>query len=68
MRNRSFQKIGIVGSGRMGEDIFYHLNDFDYSLVWIFRKQDLKNRALEKFNKKMKRMHEAGALDDKTYQ
>jgi 3-hydroxyacyl-CoA dehydrogenase len=36
--------------------------------VWVFRKQDLRDRALEKFNKKMKRMHKAGALDDKTYQ
>ena len=68
MTAKSFTKIGIVGSGRMGEDIFYHLNDFDYSLVWVFRKQDLRDRALEKFNKKMKRMHKAGALDDKTYQ
>lgn len=51
----------------MGEDIFYHLNDFEYSLAWVFRKQDLRDKALEKFNKKMKRMHKAGALDDKTY-
>ena len=68
MTGKSFHKIGIVGSGRMGEDIFYHLNDFDYSLVWVFRKQDLRDRTLEKFNKKMTRMHKAGALDDKTYQ
>ena len=67
MTGKSLQKIGIVGSGRMGEDIFYHLNDFEYSLVWVFRKQDLRDKALEKFNKKMKRMHKAGALDDKTY-
>jgi|PlaIllAssembly_1097288.scaffolds.fasta_scaffold02598_4 3-hydroxyacyl-CoA dehydrogenase len=67
MKNTLFQKIGIVGSGRMGEDIFYHLNDFDYSLVWIFRKEQIKKRALEKFNKKMKRLREAGALDGKAF-
>ena len=67
MTGKSFHKIGIVGSGRMGEDIFYHLNDFEYLLVWVFRKQDLRDKAIEKFNKKMKRMHKAGALDDKTY-
>jgi 3-hydroxybutyryl-CoA dehydrogenase len=68
MTGQSFHKIGIVGSGRMGEDIFYHLNDFEYSLVWVFRKQDLRDRTFEKFKKKMTRMHKAGALDDKTYQ
>jgi 3-hydroxybutyryl-CoA dehydrogenase len=68
MTGKSFHKIGIVGSGRMGEDIFYHLNDFEYSLVWVFRKQDLRDRTLEKFNKKMTRMRKAGALDDKAYQ
>jgi 3-hydroxybutyryl-CoA dehydrogenase len=68
MTSQSFTKIGIVGSGRMGEDIFYHLNDYEYSLVWVFRKQDLRDRTLEKFNRKMTRLHKAGALDAKAYQ
>jgi 3-hydroxyacyl-CoA dehydrogenase len=67
MTNKLFQRIGIVGSGRMGEDIFYHLNDFEYSLVWVFRKEHIRNRAQSKFNKKMRRMHKVGALDGKTF-
>jgi len=51
----------------MGEDIFYHLSDFEYSLTWVFRKQDLGEKAVDKFSKKMRRLHKAGALDDKTY-
>ena len=67
MTNKPFQKIGIVGSGRMSEDIFYHLNDFEYSLVWAFRRQHIRDRAHEKFNKRMRRMYKAGALDGKTF-
>lgn len=67
MTGRPFRTIGIVGSGRMGESIFYHLNDFEYSLVWVFRKQELRDRAIEKFNKKLRRMHKTGTLDDETF-
>lgn len=67
MEGNRFQKIGIVGSGRMGESIFYHISGFDYDLVWKFRKEDLRDKAVKKFNKKVKRMHKAGALDDEAY-
>ncbi len=63
----TFRKIGLVGSGRMGESIFYHLIDFEYSLVWIFRKPDLRDKATEKLHKKLRRMLKAGAYDDQTY-
>ncbi len=65
--DRTFRKIGLVGSGRMGESIFYHLIDFEYSLVWIFRKPDLRDKATEKLHKKLRRMLKAGAYDDQTY-
>lgn len=51
----------------MGEDIFYLLNGFDYSLVWIYRKQDLRDRAINRYNKKLGRLHKAGILDDEIY-
>lgn len=49
----------------MGESIFYHLIEFEYSLVWIFRKEDLRDKAIAKFNKKLRRMNKTGTLDDK---
>ena len=67
MSGGPFRKIGIVGSGRMGESIFYHLNDFDYSLVWVFRKEDLKENAIAKFNRKLRRMNKTGILDNPAY-
>jgi len=60
-------KVGIVGNGRMGEDIFYHLTDFDFSLVWVFRNQEYRDKAAEKFSKRLKRLHKAGALDDRGF-
>jgi len=67
MTDKAFNKIGILGSGRMGESIFYHLNDSDYYLVWIFRKPDLRDKANEKLKKKLRRMHKAGAFDAQEY-
>lgn len=67
MTNSALQKIGIVGSGRMGQSIFYHLNDFNYALVWVFRSQASKSKAVKKFDKKLRRLNKTGALDDKTY-
>jgi 3-hydroxybutyryl-CoA dehydrogenase len=67
MASETFKRIGIVGSGRMGDSIFYHLNDFEYSLVWIFRKPDLRDKAIQKLQKKMRRMLKAGAFDEQAY-
>ncbi len=64
MTRKTFQKIGIAGSGRMGESIFYHLLDFDYSLVWIFRKEEPRDKAIAKFNKKLRRMLKTGTLSE----
>lgn len=64
MTDFTFRKIGIVGSGRMGESIFYHLNDFDYSLVWVFRREQMRDEALAKFNKKLRRMSKTGSLSE----
>ncbi len=51
----------------MGEAIFYHLNDFEYSLVWICREQELRDKAIEKYDKKLRRMHKTDVIDDETY-
>lgn len=67
METGSIKKVGIVGSGRMGESIFYHISNYDFSLVWIFRKEHAKDKAIAKFEKKLKRMHRTGAYDDEIY-
>ena len=67
MSDSAIMKVGIVGSGRMGEDIFYHLVEFDFPLVWVFRNQEHRDKAVDKFNKRLKRLLKAGALDDKGF-
>ena len=68
MAGCTFPKIGIVGSGRMGTDIFYFLNDFPYSLVWFCRNPEKRASFSKKYETKLKRMHKSGAIDDSTYQ
>lgn len=63
----SIDKVGIVGGGRMGEAIFYHLNDFDFSLVWVVRREGALDKAQGTFERKLRRLHRAGAIDDDAY-
>jgi len=51
----------------MGQSIFYHLNDFNYALVWVFRNPAAKDKAIKKFDKKLRRLNKTGALDDEAY-
>lgn len=52
------QNIGIIGSGKMGQDIFNYLNDFDFHLVWFVRdsakKEKLEKSYLKKLNRQLK--------------
>ena len=52
------QKIGIIGSGKMGQDIFNYLNNFDIQLVWFVRnaekKEKIKKSYLKKLNRQLK--------------
>ncbi len=63
-----FPKIGIVGNGRMGTDIFYFLHDFPYRLVWFCRNSEKKIALSKKYDAKLKRMNKSGAIDESTYQ
>ncbi len=65
---KTITSVGIVGGGRMGESIFYHLNDFDFRLVWVLREDDGPDKKIATFERKLRRMHRAGALDDETYE
>ncbi|MFO7842324.1 MAG: 3-hydroxyacyl-CoA dehydrogenase NAD-binding domain-containing protein [Bacteroidales bacterium] len=46
------RKIGIIGSGKMGQDIFNYLNDFDFQLVWFVRNPVKKDKLEKSFLKK----------------
>ena len=67
MTDMAFSKIGIVGTGKMASGIFYLLRDFNYHLVWIARSEKKQQKLTKKFNKKLKRAHKVGIIDEETY-
>lgn len=68
MPGKSIARVGIVGGGRMGDSIFYHLNEFDFSLVWVMRREEARDKARKTFERKLRRNHRAGVLDDAAYE
>jgi len=48
-------KIGIIGSGKMGQDIFNFLNDFDFQMVWLVRNPEKKEKLEKSYLKKLSR-------------
>lgn len=49
------QKIGIIGSGKMGQEIFNYLNDFDFQKVWFVRNNEKKEKLEKSYLKKLSR-------------
>jgi len=47
--------IGIVGSGKMGQDIFNYLNDFDFHLFWFTRTPGKREKLEKSYSKKIAR-------------
>ena len=48
-------KIGIIGSGKMGQDIFNFLNDFNFQMVWFVRNSEKKEKLEKSYLKKLSR-------------
>ncbi len=67
MKNHSIKSIGVIGEGKMGTDIFYYLNDFDFQLVWIYKEKNVKDQLIKKFNKKINRLLKANIIGQKKY-
>jgi len=47
--------IGIVGSGKMGQDIFNYLNDFDFHLYWFTHTPEKREKLEKSYSKKIAR-------------
>ncbi len=60
-------RVGIVGNGKMGTDLFYYLNDFDFQLVWLVRDEVKKNGLHDKYVKKLDRAVKNGLIDHDFY-
>jgi 3-hydroxybutyryl-CoA dehydrogenase len=58
----SIKTIGIIGSGKMGEDIFNFLNEHDNSIIWVTKNN--KEVLTERFIKRITRKLKAGVITD----
>jgi 3-hydroxyacyl-CoA dehydrogenase len=59
--------IGIIGSGRMGSDILYYLNNFDFKLVWIVIDEQTADDLRGKYLKKLDRSLKNGLISQSEY-
>ena len=60
-------KIGIIGGGKMGTDIFYFLSDFPFQLTWLFKSRMKMEQAREDWLKKQQRALKYNRLDENAY-
>lgn len=61
-------KIGIIGKGKMGTDIFHNLLQFDHSLWLICRNTDDIAGITDSINKQLKKMLKRGLIGDSEFQ
>ncbi|MCK5169589.1 MAG: 3-hydroxyacyl-CoA dehydrogenase family protein [Bacteroidales bacterium] len=59
--------IGIIGSGKMGLDIFNYLSDFKYELMWFTRNSDHKEILRNTYHKKIKRQLKHGIISQEIF-
>jgi len=59
--------IGIIGSGKMGSDIFNYLSDFSFKLIWLTRNPDHKVLLRNTYQKKIKRQLKHGIISQEIF-
>ncbi len=65
--NRNVTKVGIIGSGKLGADIFYYLLPFNFQLVWKCIDDEEAEKCKVAFQKKLNRQMKCGVIDETTY-
>jgi len=60
--------IGIIGSGKMGSDIYNYLSDFSYELIWFTRNPDHKDTLWKTYQKKIKRQLKHGIISQEVFE
>ena len=61
------KKIGIIGSGKMGADIFNYLSDYNYNLYWFILFEEEKDKLQKSFSKKISRQLKHGLISKVQY-
>lgn len=61
------KSVGIVGSGKMGSDIFNYLSDFKFKLMWYTRNSEHKEILRNTYHKKIKRQLKHGIISQEIF-
>ncbi len=61
------KKIGLIGSGKMGSDLFHYLSDFGFQLIWFTRNKEHKEVLKNTFRKKIKRQLKHGLISQEIF-
>ncbi|OFX24882.1 MAG: hypothetical protein A2041_07820 [Bacteroidetes bacterium GWA2_31_9b] len=56
------QQVGIIGSGKMGSDIFNYLSEFNFQILWYTRNSEHKEVLHDTFRKKVNRQLKHGII------
>jgi 3-hydroxyacyl-CoA dehydrogenase len=64
MTDSEISHVGIVGSGRMGTDIFYYLADHYFNLTWVCISEDERKKSADSYMRKLARKSCSGLYDD----
>ncbi len=59
--------IGIIGSGKMGSDLFNYLSDFKFHLIWYTRNKEHQDTLKRTFHKKIKRQLKHGIISNEMF-
>jgi 3-hydroxybutyryl-CoA dehydrogenase len=60
------QRIGIIGCGKMGLDIFHFLTKFDFGITLIGKSKEKLSEVENSLNRKLKRSFSLGLIDQET--
>lgn len=60
--------IGIIGSGKMGSDIFNYLSDFNLQLIWFTRNESHRDILRKTYQKKIKRQLKHGIISNELFE
>jgi 3-hydroxybutyryl-CoA dehydrogenase len=63
----TFEKVAVVGEGKMGSSLFMYLSDFDFHLTWLCSSSEGKVGAAGIFEKKTRRLLRSGILTGDGY-
>ncbi|MFC2096551.1 3-hydroxyacyl-CoA dehydrogenase family protein [Bacteroidota bacterium] len=61
------RKVGIIGSGKMGFDIFNYISEFNFKLIWYTRNVEHKEALKNTYRKKIKRQLKHGIISQEIF-